>query len=166
VTYEASRRAERTWMYALENEMFVRWDALGPVLCRCAPGEKDDTSGAYFRHGVNYLLREQLPALAGMRVRIPFSDSEAGVQKQNTTVCPWCEETTLVWRGFVVWVVDLERFIYILEGWRSRGRWADREAKPVCLVRTVVRVLASDDHLDGIQWCVSRPIARVSCCVE
>jgi hypothetical protein len=38
LTYEASRRAERTRMHALENEMFVRWDALGPVLCWCAPG--------------------------------------------------------------------------------------------------------------------------------
>jgi hypothetical protein len=135
-------------MHALEDKMFVHWNALGPVLCRCAPSQKDDTAGAYFGHSIYHLLREELPAFTGMRVCLASSDSEAGVQEQNTTVCPWGEQTALVWRGLVVWVVDLERFVYILES--------------VCLVWTVVRVLASDDYLDSIQWCVPRPIARIS----
>jgi hypothetical protein len=149
-------------MHALEDKMFVHWNALGPVLCRRAPSQKDDTTGAYFGHSIYHLLREELPAFTGMRVCLASSDSEAGVQEQNTTVCPWGEQTALVWRGLVVWVVDLERFVYILEGGRGGCRRADREAESVCLVWTVVRVLASDDYLDSIQWCVPRPIARIS----
>jgi hypothetical protein len=90
-----------------------------------------------------------------VRICLVSTDRQTCVQKQDTTVCPGCQETALVWRRLVVWVIDLERLVDVLEGWWGGCRRADGEAETVRLVRIVVWVLACDDDLDGIEGRVS-----------
>jgi hypothetical protein len=97
-----------------------------------------------------------------VRVCVILTDCEARVQQQDTTVGPWREEAAPVWRRLVVRVVDLECLVDVLEGWWCGCGRADGEAEAVGLVGVVVGVLACDDDLDGIEWCVSGPAADVS----
>jgi len=163
-TYKAPRRTQRARMHALQHKMLIHRDALHPVLRRRPPSQEHYTIRPDLRHGVDNLLRQQLPALAGVRVCLVLADSKARVQQQDTAVRPGREETTLVRRRLVVGVVDLEGLVDVLEGgWRRCGR-TDGEAEAVGLVGVMVRVLACDDYFDGVEWCVSRPVANVSYC--
>ena len=149
-------------MHTLQNQMLVHRDALGPILRRRAPRQKHNPVRPHLGHGVNHFLRKQLPPFARVRICLAPADGQASVEQQDAAFCPWREEPALVWRGLVVWVLDLEGFVYVLEG-RGRGRgWADREAEAVGLVGAVVGVLACDDDFDGVEGGVAGPIKSIS----
>jgi len=147
-------------MHTLQDEMLVHRDALGPVLRRRAPSQEHDAIRPDLGHSVDDLLRQQLPALARMRVCFTPADSEAGIEQQDATICPWCEEATLVGRWLVFGVVDLECLVDVLEGWWCWCGWANGEAEAVGLVGAVVGVLACDDDFDSVKGRVSGPVGR------
>jgi hypothetical protein len=145
-------------MHTLQDQMLVHRNTRDPLLCRCAPSQEYNTVCSHFRHSVNDLLSQQLPTLAGVRVGFTTTHGQTCVEQQDTTICPWCEKARLVWRRLVVWVVDLEGFVDVLERGRGGCGWTDREAEAVGLVGTVVGVLACDDDFDGVKRCVTGPV--------
>jgi hypothetical protein len=144
-------------MNTLENIVLGAVDTCTTLLCRRAPGQEDNTVCALLTDKINDLLCELFPALTGMRVSLMGAHSETCVQQQDTTVSPRCEQASFVRRRLERWIFLLQCFVDILEGWRSRSRGSDGEAKTVSLIIVMIWILAEDDSLDGIKWCVSRP---------
>jgi len=68
-------------MHALQNQVLVYGDPFRSVLRRCSPGEEYNAVGSYLDHGVNHFLREELPALAGVRVGLALADCQTRVQE-------------------------------------------------------------------------------------
>lgn len=159
-TYRSVLLSQWAWMNTLQNKMpllvhlFYTFD---PLLSGRSPRQEHHAIRPLLCHDIDHLLCEDLPPLFRVRVRFVFPNCEASVQHQDTAVCPRGQQTAPSRRLLEVWVVLLERFIYVLErGWSGRG-WADREAKPVGLIGVVVGVLACDDSLDSVEGRVSRP---------
>jgi len=86
-----------------------------------------------------------------MRIGLASTNSQASVDEQDTTVRPWGQQTTLVWRGLVVRVLFLEAFVNVLERRGSRVWRTDGEAESVGLVWSVIGVLAYDDCFYGVE---------------
>jgi hypothetical protein len=93
-----------------------------------------------------------------MRVGLTPSDRQACVDQQDTAVSPWCQQSALVGRRLVIWILLLECFVDVLEGWRRGVGRTNGEAEAVSLVGAVVGVLACDYDLDGVEGCVPRPV--------
>ena len=135
--------------------MLVYWNAHRPLLSRRAPRHEDDTIAAHLHDCVDDLLRQQLPTLALVRIGLSSTHGQACVQQQDSSIGPWRQETALLRRWLVVWVVLLEGLVDVLKRWRcGRGR-ADGEGEAVSLIGTVVGILPCDDDLDSVEWSVS-----------
>ena len=131
--------------------MLVDRNTLGPVLSRRSPSQKDNTISSHFDNSINDLLHQSLPALARMGIRLASTDSQASVDEQDTTIRPWGQQATLVWRRLVVRVLFLETLIDVLERWGS-GVWrTDGEAETVSLVWSVIGVLAYDNCFYSVE---------------
>jgi len=78
-------------------------------------------------------------------------------------VGPRREESAVLRWSLEGWIVFLESDIDVLQRRRGGCRWTDGEAKTVCLVEVVVRILTDYDGFHGIEGRVSRP-GRVSHC--
>ena len=123
-----------------------------------APSQEHDASYPLCSHSVNDLLRELLPSFACVRIRLMCAHRQAGVEEQDATVRPWCQKAGVLGWGCERWVVSFEALVNVLQGgWSGRG-WADGEAKAVCLVVVVVRVLTNDDGFDGWERRVTGPV--------
>jgi hypothetical protein len=64
-------------MHALQDQMLIDWDALGPVLRWSAPGQENHTVRPDLRNSINDLLCQELPTLAGVRIRFTATHGEA-----------------------------------------------------------------------------------------
>jgi hypothetical protein len=148
-------------MNALEHIVLGAIDTT-TLLCRRAPGQKDNTASALLADQINDLLCKLLPAFTGMRVGLMGAHGKTSIQQQHAAISPGCEQASLVRRRFEGWIFLLQRFVHILEGWRSRSRRSDGEAKAMSLVIIMIWILAKDDGLDGIERRVSRPGRNVN----
>jgi hypothetical protein len=142
---------------ALEHIVLGAVDTCTALLCRRAPGQKDNTASALLADKIDDLLCKLLPAFTGMRVGLVGAHSEAGIQQQYAAISPRCEQTSLVRWRFERRIFLFQCFVDILEGWGRRSRGPDGKTKAVSLVVIMVWVLAEDNGLDGIEWRVSRP---------
>jgi hypothetical protein len=129
-------------MNTLEDIVFGAVDTCTTLLCRRAPGQEDNTVGALLTDKINDFLCELLPALARMRISLMGADSEACIQQQDATISPRCEQASFVRRRLERGIFLLQCFVDVLEGWRSRGRGSDGEAKAVSLIMVMVWILA------------------------
>lgn len=142
-THKPPSRTQRARMYALQNAMphFVHFGH--PLRRRGPPRQKHNPIRPLLRHNIDHLLRELLPAVISMTVRLVRPHRQTRVQEQYATVCPGGEQASVLGRRFeALGVFFLEELVDIYEGWRRRGGRADREAEAVGLVGAVVGVLA------------------------
>lgn len=92
-----------------------------------------------------------------MAIRLVRAHCQTCIQKQHSTIGPWCKEAAVFgWRG-ERGVVCAEGDVDVLErGWC--GDWgADGEAEAMCLIKVVVGILAEDDRFDGWKGSMSGP---------
>ena len=144
-------------MHGLEHAVPRPIHILDPQPRRLAPRQTHDASGALRGHNIDDLLRELLPSLAGVRVRIVRADSQGGVKEQHATVRPRREQAGVVGWGSEGREVVLQTGEDVLQRGRgNRGR-ADGEAQAVRLIDIVVGVLADDHRFDSVEGCMSRP---------
>lgn len=66
VTYESSRRTQGARVHAFQNKMLIHGDALRPVLRWSAPSQEHHSIRPDLRHGVDNLLRQELPAFSSV----------------------------------------------------------------------------------------------------
>lgn len=85
------------------------------------------------------------------------SDCEAGVQHEDTTVCPRSEETSAIRWWLERWVVLLESNVHVLKRGRRRRRGTNGECQSVSLVIVVVGILSDDDDFDIVEGSMARP---------
>ena len=140
--HETPMSAQRTRMHRLQHQMLTSIDLRTPFLRRRAPGQEHDASPSLLGHDVNNFLREVLPTFVSMAVRFVRADGEAGVEQQDSSIGPRCEEPAVLGWSVEVRVVFLEGGVHVLQAWWSRRRWTDGEAEAVGLVDVVVGVLA------------------------
>lgn len=126
-TYEASRRTQWTGMYALQNQMLIHRNAHRALLRWRPPRHEHHAITAHLDYCINHLLRQQLPPLALVRVRLAPAHRQACVEQQHTAIGPWRQQTALLRWGLVVWVVDLQRFVDVCKGGGSGCGRADGE---------------------------------------
>jgi hypothetical protein len=93
-----------------------------------------------------------------MRVGLPTSNSQTCIDEQDATLGPRDQQSSFVGWCLEIGVVFLERNVYVLERWGSRGGCLDREAEAMGLIGAVVGVLSCNYGFHGVKGCVSRPI--------
>lgn len=144
-------------MHTLQNQMLIDGDPRGPFLRRRTPRHEHNTITPHLDHGVDYLLRQQLPAFALVRVRLAPAHRQTRVEQQHAAVGPGGQQAAFLRRRHVVRIVFLQRFVDVGQrGGRGGGR-AHGEGEPVGLVGAVVGVLPSYDYFDGIERRVAGP---------
>ena len=148
-------------MRRLQNMMLLRVHARDPLRGGRAPGQEDNAARPALRDGVDDLLREALPAVAGVAVGLVRAHGQAGVQQEDAAIGPGGEQAAAARRRFEgCGKVVLQAGVDVLErGWGGRG-WANGEGEPVGLVDVVVGVLAEDDDFDGRERGVTGPVCR------
>ena len=97
---------------------------------------------------LNDTVGEVLPAFSCMGSSVGALDSEGGVQQQNALISPGLEATVV--RNIDVQVA-FQLFVDVDQRWRRRHTRLHREAQAMRLIRSVIRVLAKDDHFHVIQ---------------
>lgn len=120
-----------------------------PLPRRRSPGKKHHAPRPHFRHGIDNLLGEFLPAVIGVAVGFARFDRQAGVEHQHAAVGPGGEQAAILGRGQERRVVVFKGDVDVFEGWGGAGRWADGESEAVSLVGPVVGVLAYYHGFDG-----------------
>ena len=86
-----------------------------------------------------------------MAIRLVRSHRQTRIQEQDAAVRPRGEQASFLGRRFeAVGIFDFEELIDVCEGWRGGGGRTDGEAEAMCLVETVVRILAQDHAFDGV----------------
>lgn len=68
------------------------------------------------------------------------SNSQAGIQHQNTLLCPRGQKSVL--RRIEVWIVNFQSFVHILERRRGGSGRIHAKSKSMCLIIIVIRVLS------------------------
>lgn len=144
-------------MHTPQNEVLLLIYILDALRRGAAPSQEHYACCAHLRDGVDHLLSQELPALAGVRVSFAGPDSQARIEEQDAAVRPWRQQTALIGWSLEVGVVFLEGLVDVLEGWWGVSRWADGEAEPVGLIGAVIGILTGDDGLDGVERRVTRP---------
>lgn len=147
-------------MHTLQHTMHRPIHLGHPLPGRIPPRQKHDPARARFRHGVDHLLREFLPAVVCVAVGFGRLDCQAGVEHEHAAVRPGGEQAAVLRRGLEVWIVVFQRDVHVFQrGWGSR--WgAHGEGEPVRLVDAVVGVLADYDGFDGVEGGVLGPFWR------
>jgi hypothetical protein len=149
-------------MHTLQYQMLIHRNTHRALLRRRPPRHKHHTVTAHLDHRINHLLRQQLPPLALVRIRLAPAHRQTCVEQQHAAIGPRCKQTALLRRGLVVWVVDLQRFVDVCEGGGSGCGWADGEGEAVGLVGAVVGVLAGYDDFDGVEGGEAGPVQCIS----
>ena len=144
-------------MYALKNAVFTLVQTSHTLLCRSTPCQKDHSMSPLCRYDVNHLLGELLPPLVRVTIGLMCSDSQTSVQEKNASICPRCQEASLLGRRFELGVVFLDCFVDVQQRRRCRSRRPNREAHSMGLINIVIRVLSKDHDLDFVQRTVARP---------
>jgi hypothetical protein len=98
-------------MHALQHTMLLAVHLADPLPSGRAPGQEHHAPAPLRRHGVDDLLREALPAVVRVRVRLVGADRQAGVEQEDAAVGPGGEEAASVRGRGEVGVVVLEAFV-------------------------------------------------------
>ena len=142
VAHEASHGTQRTGVCALQDKMSERVDEGCLPSCGCSPKHEDEIVATTVE-GSDGSIGERLPTLSAMTECLMLTNRQASVQEENALLCPSCQVAALRDRRSRLGLYLLKN---VLERRREGYAVVDAEAKSVCLPRTVIRVLAEDDH--------------------
>lgn len=141
--------------------MFLTVDFRHTYARGLSPSEENDTASPHPSDKVNGLLSKSLPSLVRVAIGLMRTDGKTRIEHQNTTICPWYEQTAIVGRRLETRVALLDAFVDVDERWRRSGWRTHGEGQAVGLVIVMIRILANDDDLHVVEGGVPRP--RNSC---
>jgi len=94
-THKSFVRAQWAGMHARQNQVLLLVHSLDSHLRRRTPRKEHNSPRALLGHDINHLLCKLLPPFLLMAVGLVRLDGQARVQKQDSVIRPWCEQTSV-----------------------------------------------------------------------
>lgn len=76
-------------MYTLQHTMPNLVHLRHPLLRRLPPRQENHPFRPRLHNRIDHFLREPLPSLARMAIRLMRPHSQTRIEKQDTAICPW-----------------------------------------------------------------------------
>src|SRR6266571_6156238 len=130
-------------MRAFQHQMLFSIDKSTLVLC-VAPPKHEYQALAFTVEHTNDGVRELLPTLVLMAAGFPGFDAERGIEQEHALLGPM-GKMTVIRRLDPQIIFQLDE--NILQAGRNVHSRPHRKTKAVRLIRSMVRILAEDDHL-------------------
>lgn len=130
-----------------QNSVFGGVDH-GGFFSRSTPPQHKHQSGLSFVQHLNDAIGESFPPLTPMTVGLMGSNRQHRIQQQHSLIGPMGQLTV---SGNRHANARVQLFENVLQRWGRPDTPTNREAQPVGLAFTVVRILTQHDHSDAIK---------------